>query len=92
MRPVKFSAPIPAPKLTSSTVTLSVDNNVASESGNLIVLLPVILDVSNVTRFSELAVSFIFGRTKVLLNRSCVAFSSTVTLTAPGLFSVSVGG
>ena len=66
---MRLFAPIPAPKLTSSSVTLSVDNRVALESGNLITLGPVILSVVIVTWPAVLPLFFKTGVNKVLFER-----------------------
>ena len=84
--------PIPAPNETSSRVTFSVDSNVASESGNLIVLVPVMLLISRVTFVLEPTASWKTGATIVLLDKIWVAVLVTNTLLSLPLFRSFVGG
>ena len=84
--------PIPAPNETSSRVTFSVDSKVASESGNLIVLVPVMLLISRVTFVLEPTDSWRTGATIVLLDKIWVAVLVTNTLLSLPLFRSFVGG
>ena len=84
--------PIPAPNETSSRVTFSVDSKVASESGNLIVLVPVMLLVSRVTLVLEPTDCWRTGATTVLLDKIAVAVLVTNTLLLLSLFRSFVGG
>ena len=84
--------PIPAPNVTSSRVTFSVDSKVASESGNLIDLVPVMLLISRVTLVLASPVFLRTGATTVLLDKIAVAVLVTNTLLSLPLFRSFVDG
>ncbi|BCU96633.1 MAG: hypothetical protein CM15mV13_0680 [uncultured marine virus] len=68
------------PKLIANVPTLSVDKRVASELGNLIVLVPVILSRAKLTLFWSFVLSINWNSTADLFSKTCCAFSVTILL------------